>query len=215
MKKACIIGAYPIKNTSFLKTREKDSFLVACDGGYKTFIKENIEPSLFVGDFDTLKKETLIHPKEVIELNPIKDDTDTLFSIKKCLSLGYDTFYLYGCSNGKIDHYLANIQILSFIKEHKANGYLIDIDNNIMIFLLKDSSITLNECDGMISILSYSDVSIGVTLENLMYTLNNETLTNSFPLGISNQFIKNKKAKISVKEGSLLIIAPIDCFKID
>jgi thiamine pyrophosphokinase len=58
----------------------------------------------------------------------------------------------------------------------------------------------------LISILSLSPISKGVTLKNLKYELNNKELSFDFPLGVSNEFIQNKKATIEVKDGCLLII---------
>ena len=59
---------------------------------------------------------------------------------------------------------------------------------------------------GYISVFSLTDVSKGVTLKNLKYELTNQTLLSSFPLGVSNEFIANKKATISILDGCLLII---------
>lgn len=210
MKKAYIIGASKIKDVSFLKKRNPDSYIVACDGGYKVLKKENIEPDLFVGDFDTLDEEALCKPKKTIKLNVVKDDTDTIFAIKECLKIGIDTFYLFGCCGGKNEHFIANIQVLKYLKKNHANGYLVDDIQKQILFVLQDESIKLKPINQMISVFSLSDECRGVTLKNLMYQLEDATLTNSFPLGISNQFIKGKTAFIEVKEGCLLIIAPID-----
>ena len=52
---------------------------------------------------------------------------------------------------------------------------------------------------------SLSDTSKGVSEEGLLYSLNDATLYNDNPLGVSNEFIGNP-SKISVKDGCLLII---------
>lgn len=210
MKKVILVGASPLKETSFLKERKDDVFYVACDGGYQNFLKEHQEPDLFVGDFDTLSETVISHPKEMIRLSTIKDDTDTMFAIKHCLSCGYDTFYLYGCLGGKIEHTLANIQTLKYLSNHHAKGYLIDIENNQVIFLLHNEEITFNESSGMLSVFALDEEVKGVNEINLKYELSKATLTNGFPLGVSNELIKGKKAKIKIEEGHLLIVAPLD-----
>ena len=58
---------------------------------------------------------------------------------------------------------------------------------------------------GYISVFSLSDVSKGVRIKNLKYELDNYELKNTFPLGVSNEFI-NKKASIEVDDGCLIII---------
>ncbi len=208
MKKALIIGAGPIQNSAFLQD-VKDMFFIACDGGYLTYQKEGIEPDLFIGDFDTLSPSILKHPKEVITLNQIKDDTDTLFAIKTALERGYDTFYIYGCLGGKIEHSIANIQLLSYLENHHAKGYLYSEDQKTVLFTLSNESITFSkEAKGYISVFSLTDKTFDVSEYNLKYTLFKHELSSSFPLGISNEFIEGKEAKIEVGEGILLIVCP-------
>ena len=45
----------------------------------------------------------------------------------------------------------------------------------------------------------------GVTLTNLKYPLENDTLSSSFPLGVSNQFL-GQPASVSVEDGCLLLL---------
>jgi thiamine pyrophosphokinase len=211
MKKVILVGAGPIIDDSFLR-RCKDCFFVACDGGYVHFLNQGMTPDLFVGDFDTLDPKLLSFAKEVIRLNTIKDDTDTIYAIKKCFEKGFDTFYLYGCLGGKIEHTISNIQTLSFLLDRGAKGYLIDEKGKEALTMIDDDISFSPLSEGMISVFSHTDCSKGVNIENLMYTLENATLTSSFPLGVSNQFIKGKKARISVNEGKLVIITDMKNF---
>ena len=58
---------------------------------------------------------------------------------------------------------------------------------------------------GYLSVLCNSGRAEGVDLTGLKYPLNGYTLTGSFPLGVSNQFL-GQEASVSVKQGSLLLI---------
>ena len=58
---------------------------------------------------------------------------------------------------------------------------------------------------GYLSVFSLSEVSRGVTLKGLMYTLEKGELRNDFPLGVSNEFIIDEEAEITVEDGTLLI----------
>lgn len=60
---------------------------------------------------------------------------------------------------------------------------------------------------GYISVFSYSEKSEGVYLQGLKYPLADATLTNTFPIGTSNEFI-GEKSRISVKNGTLMIVFP-------
>ncbi len=75
--------------------------------------------------------------------------------------------------------------------------------------LLVDKTVTVNYNvgnTGSLSVFSLSEVSKGVSLKGLMYNLEDGELKNDFPLGISNEFIIDEEAVITVKEGTLLIV---------
>ena len=114
---------------------------------------------------------------------------------------------LYGCLGGsRIDHSIANIQTLLFIKHHGGNGYI--MEENRIVLIAENETIRFHRGNsGMISVFSVSEISRGVTLRGLMYTMENGELGNDFPLGVSNEFIIDEEAEITVREGTLLITA--------
>jgi len=61
------------------------------------------------------------------------------------------------------------------------------------------------EAGGVISVFSARDKAVGVTLKGLKYPLDNATVTNDCPLGVSNEFTGDP-AVISVADGTLIII---------
>lgn len=161
------------------------------------------------------------YPQRIIYRLPCeKDDTDTLAAIKLAIEKGFTSFIIYGGLGGRLSHTMANMQTLMYLKERGLHGEL--IGDNSRIFLIKNESIAIQplmddagttvhpvmkkeDDGGYISIFSYSEKSEGVTLKNLKYEIENVTLTNSFPIGVSNEFI-GKTAEISVKKGVLLIV---------
>ena len=196
-------------------------YCIACDAGFKYAQEMGILPDLIVGDFDSASEEDpmLIRsieeieqndPERIVRLNVVKDDTDTMKAVKIGLSKGYRKFYLYGATGGRrIDHTMANIQTLLFIKHNGGKGYIMDSDKMLMI--AENEEIRFNVGNtGYISIFSLSKVSKGVTLKGLMYTLQNGELKNDFPLGVSNEFIIDEEACVSVEDGTLLIILQFD-----
>lgn len=182
-------------------------FVIAADAGLRYLEGEDIIADLVIGDFDTLG-EVPKHPN-IITLNCEKDDTDTLSAIKEGIKLGYDTFYLYGCTGGRVDHTLANIQTLKYLSQHDKRGFLFDKDN-IMTTLKNGEMKFLAHDGGYISVFSLTDKSSGVNLKGLKYELTNATLTNDFPIGVSNEFIGGE-SRIEVKNGTLLIVFPKKC----
>ena len=196
-------------------------YCIACDAGFKYAQEMGILPDLIVGDFDSASEqdpivlrsieEIALHdPDRIVRLNVVKDDTDTMKAVKIGLEKGYRKFYLYGATGGKrIDHSIANIQTLLFIKHNGGKGYIMDSDKMLMIAENEEISFNVGNT-GYLSVFSLSEVSKGVTLKGLMYTLEDGELKNDFPLGVSNEFIIDEKASVSVKDGTLLIILQFD-----
>ena len=58
---------------------------------------------------------------------------------------------------------------------------------------------------GTVSVFALSNKINGVTLKGFLYPLENASLTNFFPLGVSNEFIGNT-ALIKVGQGNALVI---------
>ena len=209
-KKAIIIGASETKKHTIFD-EYKDCFIIACDKGYEECLKENIEPDILIGDFDTLNTSLIQNPKATIKLNPIKDDTDTFYAVKYLLNENFYEIHFFGCLGNKLDHTIGNIQILSFLKDNNINGYLHSEDDATITFMIKNESFEFKKnLKGMVSIFSYTEHSKGVTIQNMKYNIKDYELSNSIPLGISNEFIvdSNSNGKVDVKDGKLLIIGP-------
>ena len=59
---------------------------------------------------------------------------------------------------------------------------------------------------GYLSVLCSSGAAHGVTLSNLKYPLTDYNMTSSFPIGVSNEFLPDQPAAVSVKDGCLLLV---------
>lgn len=201
MAKCIIFGALPV-DKNIIKIHN-DDFVIAADAGLNTLNEYGISPNLILGDFDSF--QGIIPTGDNVILHPTKkDDTDTILAIKEGLNKGFKEFIIYGCLGGRLDHTFANIQAACFVAENGGNAVL--INNETYLTVLKDSSIDFSsDCSGNISVFAVSEEATGVTEANLLYELNNATLSPDFPLGISNEFI-GKNATVSVEKGKLCII---------
>lgn len=208
-KKCLIFGAGSWY--SYVPIPEKDTFVIAVDAGYKKIKQFNIEMNLLVGDFDSMEKPVFLNASDqekVIELEKEKDDTDTLYALKMGLKEKCAEFHIFGGTGGRIEHTLANIQCLAFLANEGTRGFLYGKDYIMTCIKGKEGIIEFDkEKKGFVSVFSLSDVCQGVYEEGLKYELNNAEVKNTFPIGISNEFI-GEKSSISVKEGSLLIVYP-------
>ena len=178
---------------------EQDDLLIAADGGYTHTRVLGLTPHIVLGDFDSLgyvPEGAQVHPKE-------KDDTDAMLAVKLGLSKGYKEFYIYGGMDGpRVDHTMANFQLLHYLSEHGAKGYLIGVRQNAAV--ITDGIAFAAEQTGTVSVFCLGQEAL-VDIEGLKYSLKDGLLQPSFPLGVSNQFI-GKKGKITVKKGTVLVI---------
>ena len=210
MGKCIVIGAGDL--TVGMVNVGEDDMLIAVDGGLNYCSVLEVEPNLILGDFDSVgqeQKEALLElgkqvPDRVIALKPEKDDTDMLAALKLGLEFGYTSFNIYAATGGRLEHTIANIQCLLYLKNHDAVGYL--MDGNGMIFVMQNEEVRFrNTLEGYLSLFALGKSAKGVTIKGMKYELEQETLTNDYPLGISNEFI-GEEALIRVEDGEVVCI---------
>lgn len=215
-KGRCILVCAGDLEISDIPVREED-LVVAVDGGYLYCQIFGIEPDVVIGDFDSLEEKYVAEmeavysenvsetgKKRMIRLNPVKDDTDTLAALRFGLEEGFREFHLYGALGGRLEHTLANLQCLLFLKEAGAAAYI--WDGTSMITLIRNEAISFRkEMEGMLSVFAVGGKAEGVNIKGLKYILTDAVIKEDFPIGISNEFI-GEKAEIEVKKGALLII---------
>jgi len=183
--------------------RHPGDYVIAADGGLRHLSGMGFKADLLIGDFDSLSGPPDT-PIKVVTLPKEKDDTDMLAAVRIGLKKGYRRFHLYGGTGGRLDHTLANIQCLSFLADQGARGVL--FDRQFLLSVIRNDSLRFDRKQrGYVSAFSLSDRSEGVWEKGLRYPLENATLTNAFPLGVSNQFT-GEKSEISVGQGTLLIL---------
>ena len=187
---------------------EGGNLVIAADGGVKYLEAFGITADICIGDFDSVsiseRKKIDRSKAEVIELPAEKDETDTMAAIVEAMERGCETFYLIGALGGRLYHTIANLQSLLYIKEQGCDGFI--LDKNQTILMLKDECIYLPEKEkGRISIFAFGGEAKGVTIEGLEYEIEDETLTPTFPLGVSNNFV-GEDVCIKVEDGCLLVM---------
>ena len=177
-------------------------YIIAADGGYTELISRGIVPDLVVGDFDSLGSAPE-HPN-VLHSPAEKDDTDMMIAVRQGFAKGCKTFIIDGGLGGRFDHTLANCQLLIYIAQKGARGYLLGRDMSVTA-VTNGSVCFVPGAAGRISIFCAGGRAEGVTLAGLKYRLDNAALTNDYPLGVSNEFI-GAPAVITVRGGTLIIM---------
>ncbi|MBE5884150.1 MAG: thiamine diphosphokinase [Lachnospiraceae bacterium] len=188
----------------------EDDYVIAVDGGLSYCGILNVEPDKIIGDFDSVSEQELEAvqslqeqvPELVMQLPVEKDDTDMLAAIKYGLALGYKEFRIYAGTGGRFDHTFANIQCLLYLKNHGATGYL--VDGTGMMLVIQDEAVHFRkELEGYLSLFSLGKEARGVSIRGMKYSLENATMNNDYPIGISNEFI-GEESTIEVEDGELV-----------
>ena len=198
-----LVGAGEYHGMSFFPV--PDDFIVAVDDGLTYLKKYCATPDLIVGDFDSLPEPP--NPDEhTVALPREKDDTDMAAAVREGWVRGFRVFHIFGGTGGRLDHTLANIQLLSDIAVKGGCGFLFDKDT--VITAIHNATITFSAmAQGVVSVFSHTDTSTGVYERGLKYSLTNAMLHSTQPLGISNEFT-GAPSSISVESGTLIIIYP-------
>lgn len=198
---------------NYIKENKYDC-MIAADSGMNFLHRNNLVPDVIAGDFDSVDAESLdeflgMSEVEVLRLNPVKDDTDTEFVIREAIRRGATEITVLGATGTRLDHVLANVNLLGIGLEEGVSIELVDVHNRIR--MIKDSlTISKEEQFGsFVSILPVRGDAKGVTLEGMKYPLENADIACFSSLGISNE-ITDETAKISVKQGVLLVIESRD-----
>lgn len=188
-----------------LPESEKNKYVIACDKGVLYAAQQGIKPDLIIGDFDSYDG-TLPDDVEILTYPAEKDDTDTMIALKVAIGRGFDDVTVYCGFGGRLDHLYANFQTAVYGAEHGVTCRFADGSNEVIA--VKDGKLELPAREGWaLSVFAVSDECFGVSITGTKYELKDAKLTNTFPLGVSNQWMPcGEPARISVEEGILLII---------
>lgn len=177
--------------------------VIAADAGYRICQSLGLVPDLLLGDFDSMDQPADF--PNVLRVPVEKDDTDTMLAIKTALERGCGTVHLYGATGGRrLDHTLANLQALLYLRRRGARGYL--HDNDFLWTVIENESLTIRRTVewGLFSAFCLGDRAEGVDEEGFQYPLRDAVLMPDFPIGVSNHILE-PSATVTVRRGALAV----------
>ena len=216
MKRALILtgGALNLEFAKHYIENQSYDCLIAVDNGLKYADLLNLLPDVIVGDFDTASYELVQKYQEkegmkIIQLAPMKDETDTESAVDYCIDMRYDEVVFLGAMGGRFDHTMANLHMLYRLLQHQIQGVLVDEQN---VIRLLNRSVTIEKSKlsaNYISFLPFMEQVEGVTLKGFLYPLNKSTLEPGRSIGISNVAVE-EICEISFERGILIMIEAHD-----
>lgn len=199
----------------YLSEQKFDSIICA-DSGLDAAKKLGLDVNFLIGDFDSVQNENL---SEFIELNSLnsntkyirypkeKDYTDMHLALEWAVSQKPSEIIILGATGGRLDHFIANVNILMLPLKNNIPTYIIDKYNKLCLI---DSEYRINRNNlwgKYISICPFTENVTDVCLNGFKYTLNKETLSIGNSRTVSNEFAnETDEAIISLSQGILIVI---------
>ncbi len=209
--KVLVVGSGNVDTAQLKSYAEMSDYIIACDGGMGHCKNAELIPNVIIGDYDSVKPEDKAY-FDALDIESYtypthKDMTDSEIGINLALDRGADGIYLMGLSGTRLDHTIANIQLLMLPLKKGIPAVIIDRHNQIR---LTNSEIEISGTKwDTISLLPLTNEVCGITTENLEYPLNNADIKLGSSLGVSNVMLSDK-ARIKVGSGILTVIKSKD-----
>lgn len=207
--KAFIYTGGTIDISNITERPADEDIIIAADSGYKNAKALKAEPTVLLGDFDSLDRSELENSNaEIITVPAEKDFTDTQMAVDEAVKRGATEIIIIGGLCGRLDHTLSNLAILEDMHAKGIRATITD-GNNRVRYLKNDSIIILRSDYKYISLIARSEKVKGVEIDGCKYPLKNALLTDKYQYAVSNEITGNC-AFISVKKGAVLIIESKD-----
>lgn len=204
----------------YTATQEYDT-VVCADSGLNTAYRLGMPVHYFMGDFDSVSPEILEAYREGkvegsehcewVRYPKEKDYVDTQLVLEWILEKGADEITFLGATGGRLDHFLANVNILMLALKQKVPAYIVDSRNRIR---LTDSTLSIERQDmygKYLSLLPLTSTVTGVTLRGLKYLIEDYTLEVGIARAISNEMDETSdKAEILLRTGVLIVVESKD-----
>jgi thiamine pyrophosphokinase len=192
-----------------------DTIWVGVDRGVFHLINRNIIPVKAFGDFDSVSEEELSIIEHQVsgikKYKPEKDETDMELALNWALDQKPEAIHLFGATGGRLDHLLANVQLL--LNPLKANNpvnvYIIDEKNYVFLKEAGHYSLEKMPSKKYISFVPLTLEVTDLTLEGFKYPLKNRHIYLGSTLSISNELISDY-GTFSFSKGILIVIRSND-----
>ncbi|WP_369902984.1 thiamine diphosphokinase [Bacillus manliponensis] len=209
-----ILAGGPIENCADFSLYESDGVIwAAVDRGVYRLLKLGIKPVAAFGDYDSVTKEELAwmqeqkHDLHIVAKE--KDETDLEIAIRWAIAQKPMEIRIFGATGGRLDHSLANIQML--LKGLHVNIKMSVVDNKNEISVQKPGTYYVAKSTQFpyVSFVPMSEQVDGITLRGFKYPLTNQTIQWGSTLCISNELIV-EKGTFSFTTGILMMVRSTD-----
>jgi thiamine pyrophosphokinase len=190
-----------------------DAYIIAADSGLDHALAAGLRPHLVVGDFDSVKPETLAWAAaegiEIEQHSPDKDNTDTELALAAARTSRATDVVLLGGGGDRLDHSIAAITALGHQSMAAFTTVSARWDTTMISVLHAPRAITFaTELDATFSLLALHGACSGIDVDGGLWPLSDAELQPGSSLGVSNRTTANE-LQIRVRTGVLTVVFPL------
>lgn len=193
----------------------EDDYVIAADSGCDTLLRvravcPTLSPHLILGDMDSFAREKLsaLFPQvPFCSFPPEKDDTDTALAVDTALERGFYDLVIVGGTGGRLDHTLANVYLLEYIRDRGGKAILTDGRNRA--YLAEKHTEIPQGKRRYLSLIPLDKTVFGVHIGGVYYPYDTERLERHRFITVSNR-ITADRAVIDIADGNALIVESAD-----
>ncbi len=148
--------------------------IICCDGATRSLVDFGLEPSIIVGDMDSITDELKERFAHTISPSEDQETNDLTKAVYKALEWGLTEVMILGATGRREDHTIGNIGLLA---EHGHKLYLQMLSDHALFTPLYGSGVFSSKSGQQVSVFNV----IGqakITTKGLRYPIRNRVLTN-------------------------------------
>lgn len=186
--------------------------VVAVDGGADALLAIGRVPDVMIGDLDSAVPETVGHLRVAgvpIHQHPAaKDDTDLALAIDHAIKAGATEVVMAAATGSRLDHSLANLQLLVRIAARNARGRLEEDGWRVWGVSAAHPLTWDAEPGDLVSVLPLTDPVTGLDQTGLEWPLAGASMRPGHPYGVSNRAVGGP-VSVKVTAGVAAVMTPL------
>ena len=215
-KKCVIVSGGSIDDSFAMQMIEniKPDCVIGVDSGLNFLYRNQVVPTHIVGDFDSVSPEVIAYYKAktdipIREFNPVKDATDTEIAVRFAAELGVKELFLLGATGTRLDHVMANVQILKIALDQGMKAYILDECNRISVWKKEIRLCERERFGKYFSLFPLSGDAPDVSIEGAKYPLEHYRMSPFESRCVSNEY-QDDEVVITFPKGTIVLMETRD-----
>ena len=191
-------------------------YVIAVDRGLEFSYRNQLMPTHIVGDFDSVEAELVEYYERqtqvpIRKFRPEKDASDTEIALHLAIELGAEKVWIFGGTGSRLDHVMANIQILKIAQDHGVKAYLQDSNNRISLAKKEVKLCKEDSFGDYFSVFPFGGIVEDISIKGAKYPLSHYKLYPNSSMCVSNE-LQEDEVKITFPTGTIILMETRDIY---